>query len=327
MKANKRIPVNLLFIVLVLTSIYLAGCSETVVDPANQTDDEYVQTTAIQSAYSSNADEEDNLFASEVNDFDSEGPVPDGEGDSPIDSLVKWGRRVTGVTINASITFNSDTLKDVEVTRTISGNYYIIGYTAGVLDTTVKPYTQEQKRLVTFKRVGRRPHPRHNWRVYKFSAVDGQTTSPQAGKDNITMIRVELSVNNNIVLTLNGPDFTSNIFRARLFQGSGMFEVNPGDEVKMKVYLTSSQLDPDIVAFHWARNSFGFHRERFAMTSQTSNGSGFERIYEKTFTVYNMHHRGIFNGYISSSTNSSLYDDNVSLFSSTYMGIPYRVRP
>lgn len=327
MKATGKIYGSIFCLFILVLSFYITGCGESSVEPGDQTDDEYVQTTAIQSAYSTNQDEEDNLFSTEVNDFDSEGPVPDGDGDTPIDTLVKWGRRVTGVTVNASITFNSDTLKDVEVTRVISGNYYIVGYVGGIQDTIIKPYTQQQKRLITFKRVGRRPQPRHNWRVYKFSAVDGQTTSPQTGKDNIIMTKIELSINNNIVLTLNGPDFTANVFRARLFQGSGMFEVNPGDQVKMKVYLTSNQLDPDIVAFHWARNTFGFHRERFAMTSQVSNGSGYDRIYENTFTVYNMHHRGIFNGYISSSTNSSLYDDNPALFSSTYAGIPYRVRP
>lgn len=311
-----------------IIAIYMSGCQENnITEPAAQSDDEYLQTTAINTAFSTNYDDDDNLLANEINDFDSEGATFDDESNNfPIDSLLKWGRRVTNVNISTTITSQGDTMKHVTVVRTISGNFFIIGYVGGNLDTTVKPYSQEQKRYLTFKRVDRRPNPRHNWRLYQYSAIDGETKTPQIGKSNITMSKVQFYKNNNLILTLNGPDFTVNVFTSRLFGGGGMFEVNRGDQLRVKVYLNSNQQDTDIVAYHWARNSFGFHRVRFAMTSQTSNGNNFDRTYEKTFNIYNNHRWGMHNAYISSSTRSSLYDNDESLFSSTYIGFPYRVR-
>jgi hypothetical protein len=179
---------------------------------------------------------------------------------------------------------------------------------------------------VIFKRIGRRPNPRFNWRVYQYSAVDGNTTNPQTGKDNIVINKVEIYKNNDLILTLYGPDFTINIFNARFFGANSLIESIRGDQVKFKVYATCNQSDTDIVSFHWARNSFGFHRERFELTSQTQNGSNYDRIYEKTFNIYSQHRHGIHNAFISVNTRSSLYDNSPLLFSSTYMGFPYRVR-
>ncbi len=314
----------------VILSLYISGCNkDNVTEPAAQSDDEYLSSTAINTAFSSNSDDDDNLFANEVSDFDSQGPTMNNDNgiETPIDSLLRWGRRITNVNVSTNITAVGDSLKNVLVTRSITGDFIIIGYVNGSLDSTVKPFTQDQKRLVIFKRMGRRQNPRFNWRVFQYSAIDGETKTPQIGKDNIIINKVEFYKNNNLVLTLNGPDFTSNIFNARFFGGNALYEANRGDQIRTKVYLTSNQSDTDIVAYHWERNSFGFHRERFVMTSQIPNGSGFDRTYEKAFEIYPHHPQGMHNGFISADTRSSLFNNSTSLFSSTYMGLPYRVRP
>lgn len=326
-KINKNHILSFSLLILI-TLGGLTGCNENSTDTSYLSDDEYLKNTAINTAFSNDSEDDDNLFSNEVFDFDSEGPVSNNSGgfDTPIDSLLKWGRRVTGTNLNVNITSYGDTLKIADVTRTISGNFIVIGYINGVLDSAVKPYSQEQKRMISFKRVDRRPNPRFNWRVYQYSAIDGETKTPQTGKDNIVMNMIEFYVNNNLILTLNGPDFTENIFTSRFFGGSGLFIANRNDQVRIKVYLTSNQSDTDIVAFHWARNAFGFHREPFAMTSQTPNGSNFDRTYEKIFNIYPNHHHGIHNGFISANTRNSLYDNSPTLFSSTYMGLPYKIR-
>lgn len=324
---------KLFFIIILLcftiVSIYISGCNDNnLTEPAMQSEDEYLITTALNTSFSPDPDDDDNLFANEVIDFDSEGPVADDESgfDTPIDSLLKWGRRITGTNVNASITNIGDTLKRVDVVRTIAGNFIVIGYINGSLDSAVKPYTQEQKRFVIFKRINNRPNPRFNWRVYRYSAVDGETKTPQTGKENIVMTKIEFYKNNNLILTLSGPDFTSNVFTSRFFGDNSLYDAQRGDQIRTKVYLTSNQSDTDIVSYHWARNSFGFHRERFEMTSQTPNGSNFDRTYEKTFVIYSQHNFGLHNSFISANTGSSLYDNSPSLFSSTYAGFPYRVR-
>lgn len=330
MKPAIKITNFAILLFMFIASVHLSGCDkENLTEPASMTDDEYLTTVAINTAFSTDADDDDNLFANEVLDFDSEGPVEDnGSGfDTPIDSLKKWGRRITGVNVNTSITTIGDTIKNVTVTRTISGNFIIVGYINGNLDSTLKPYSQQQKRLVTFKRIQRKSHPRFNWIVYQYTAVDGETQTPQSGKSNIVINKVEIYRNNNLLATLNGPDFTSNVFTSKLFGGNGLIEFSRNDQVRLKVFVTSNQNDTDIVSYHWARNSFGFHRERFVMTSQTPNGSNFDRTYEKTFQIYSHHNHGKHNAFLSADTRKSLYDNSPSLFSSTYMGFPYRVRP
>lgn len=311
-----------------LTIFYLSGCNNDPVNPpTSSTDDEYLQSEALQQSYSSDDDDDDNLLASEVLDFDASGAVED-EGGSPFDSLTKWGRRIGASSISVNFVLNTDTLKTLEVKRVISGNFIVIGYIGLTIDSVSKPFTQEQRRLVTFKRIGRNPnHPRLNWRLYEYSAVDGQTTAPQLGKSNITISKIEFSKNDGtLLLELNGPDFTSNIFKAkRFFNADGILKVNRNDNVKCRITLRSNQSDTDYVAFHWARNTFGFYRVPFKMVSEVQNGGTYERVYEKTFTVYNNHRRGIFNGYLSANTRLSLWSPDVNLFSSTYAGFAYRI--
>ncbi|MBL8006748.1 MAG: hypothetical protein JNJ56_04405 [Ignavibacteria bacterium] len=322
--------VTLIFPAIVLTAaVYISGCNnDSINETGSLSDDEYLTTLAVNTAFSSDAEDDDNLFANEIGDFDSDGAVSDinGNEDFPLDSLLKWGRTVTGTGINTSISNEGDSVKHIEVKRTVNGNFIIIGYINGIIDSVSKPYSQHQKRLITFKRINNRPNPRLNWRVYKYSAVDGETDFPQAGKENITLSKAEFYRNNELVLTLNGPDFTVNEFTSRFFGGVPLFEVNPGDNVRIKIFASSNQSDTDIVAFHWSRNAFGFHRERFVMTSQIPGGNGYERTYEKSFEIYSQHNRGLFNGFISANTRNSLYDNSTGLFSSTYFGLPYKVR-
>ncbi len=329
MKNLKNALLSALLLFVTAFIVNLSGCSnENVSDPGALSEDEYLTTVALNTAFSQNSDDDDNLFANEIYDFDSEGAVTDAEGssDTPLDSLLKWGRRIVSTNVNTNITNEGDSLKKVEVTRTVNGNFIIIGYVNGNIDSVSKPYSQQQKRYITFKRINNKPNPKANWRVYRYSAVDGQTNSPQNGKDNIVISKAEFYKNNELVLTLNGPDFTANIFTSGYFGGTPLIEVLPGDQIRIKIYAASNQNDTDIVSFHWGRNSFGFHREKFTMTSQTPNGSGFDRTYEKTFEIYAQHSRGLFNGFISANTRSSLYDNSASLFSSTYFGLPYKVR-
>ena len=303
----------------------MAGCSESVTDPENQTDDQYIQEV-VTKGVGSDYQEDDDLMFNEAYDLDNGGAVGGG-GDTPIDSLIRWGRKVTGVSVNVNITNEGDSLKIAAITRTINGEFIIVGFVAGVEKTIVKPYTEVLKRNVIFKRIANTPRPRFNWKLYKISMVDGETTSPQIGSEYVQMNKVEIYVNNVLTYTFEGPDFTQNVFTTRRFDGAGLPEVHRGDQVKIKVYTFSRQSEQDIVAWHWARNTFGFHREPFMMTSEIPNGQYWDRTYEKTFNIYGQHRHGKFNGFISASTHKSLYDDSPAEFASDLVGTPYRVLP
>ena len=325
MKSVKNLKITAFFglLFVAVLAAYLSGCSDNATNPTELTDDQYIESV-VKTGFSTSR-EEDDVMSNETYDMNDDGAVPD-FGNSPIDSLLKWGRKITSVNISVTINNQGDTVKNVTVNRTISGNYIIIGMVNGQQDTIVKPYVETTQRLAIFKRIARTPRPRLNWRLYQVSMLDGQTTQPQIGTDYVEMNKVEVYVNGNLAYTFLGPDFTQNVFTTKFFGGNGIPEVNRGDQVKVNVYTFSTQSETDIVAFHWARNTFGFHREPFTMISNVPNGNGWDRVYEKTFTVYPAHLLGRFNSYISASTHKSLYDDSPSEFASDLVGTPYRVK-
>ncbi|HEY3250502.1 MAG TPA: hypothetical protein VGK25_05235, partial [Ignavibacteria bacterium] len=287
---------NLLFLALITVfSIYLSpGCNE---NPAEdtQTDDQFLQEV-VTAGIGSNNEEEDDLMSGEKSDLDDGGAVDNGGGfDTPIDSLIKWGRRVISVNVNINITSEGDSLKNVNVTRTINGNFIIVGMVNGNLDTVVKPYTEVIYRTAVFKRIAHTPRPRFNWKVYKVSMADGGTTAPQNSNDYIQMQKIDVYVNGNLTYTFNGPDFAQNIFVTKRFGGDGIPKFHLGEQVRVVVTTVSQQSEQDIVAWHWARNTFGFHRVPFTMTSSipNPNGPGYLRTFEKTVTIYAGHRYGV----------------------------------
>ncbi len=319
-----------MFIMLIagVFAVYFTACNNNSVTTDDVTDDGYIKEVVGASNDTHDNDDDNNLFANENDDLDDGGIVKNHDGDTPIDSLLKWGRRITSVNVNANITNSGDTMKTVLVTKTITGNYYILGIVGGLQDTIIKPYTQVLRRTAIFKRIARTGNPRHNWKLYQVSMLDGNTTLPQNSDQYVQMQQLQVYVNGTLTYTFTGPDFTQNMFTTRRFDGTGIPMVNQGDNVRLVVTTFSTQSEPDYVAWHWARNAFGFHREPFVMTSSTPNGTGFTRTYEKTFTIFTGHlHNCSYNGYISSSTHKSLYDDSPAEFSSDLIGIPYRIHP
>jgi hypothetical protein len=327
----KNLFTNLKFLSILFTiaffASFLSGCSDNSTSPTELTDEEFMQKVVSSGYDTTNRNYEDNLMSQETADLDDGGAIADdGNGGTPIDSLSRWGRKVTGVNVSTTITWSGDTLADVHVTRTINGNYIIIGWQNGQRDSVTKPYTEVFYRTITFKRIDRTKFPRLNWRLYKVSMLSGGTTLPQVGGSQVEMTKIEVYANGSQTPTyiFNGPDFTQNEFTTRLFGGSGIPVVHRNTQVQIKVYTTSQQAPVDYVAWHWARNTFGFHRVPFTLESQTGTGP-YYRVFTKTFNIYGNHILGVFNGYISASTHESLYDDDVSKFASTETGLPYIV--
>lgn len=304
--------------------LFLSGCNkENSTEPKELTDEQFMQMV-INSGYSTSETDEDNLMSQEITDLDNGGAIKDNDGDpnAPIDSLKRWGRKISSVNIDYQLTGN-DTLKTLNITRTITGNYIIIGFKNGQIDSVVKPYTEVFYRNVLFKRIARTNHPRMNWRVYQVSNLDGGTTTPQVGSSQVQITKVEVYVNGALTpaYTIQGPDFHNVYYTTMLFGGSGIPSFNRGDQLLVKVYTVSQQAPVDYVAFHWAKNTFGFHRVPFTLESINGNN----RVYSKTFNIYSTHKRGVFNGFLSASTHESLYDDDVNKFASDEVGIPYKV--
>ena len=306
-----------------IVSIIIWGCSNDSVSTSNLTDDDYIKSV-VTSGYDNSQSNEDNLMSQTISDLNDGYAISDLGNTNPIDSLKRWGRLITNVDINSNITNEGDSLKDVAVTRNISGTYHIIGYVNGTIDSITKPYTEVLRHNLTFKRINNSSDVRKNWRLYKTSMLNGETVTPQQGTSQVRMDKIEVYVNGTLQYTYNGPDFTQNIFTTKLFGGTGIPQIDRGSLVEFRVYTTSQNQDIDYVAWHWMRNSFGFHREPFLLISQTGSGP-YQRIYSKSFYLFGNHGIGVFNGYISANTHASLYDDNPALLASHETGLIYRV--
>jgi hypothetical protein len=328
MNSRNKIAILTPIFLLIITALFISGCEKSAVEPNNMTDNEYVQSV-VSGGYDNDYTNEDNIMMQEYNDLNEGTAVFDNETNPPAnlyDSLFKWGRKITGVNRNYDITNEGDSIKNVVITTTFTGNFIIIGYQGGVKDTAIKPYTEVLKRNVAFKRVANTEFPRRNWRLYKISVLDGETTQPQLGSSKVQITKVEIYKNNSgtPTYTFNGPDFTNTVFMTKLFGGTGIPEIDRNDLVKVKIYTTSQLADVDYVAFHWAKNTFGFHRIPFALESETGSGP-YYRIYSKDFNIYGNHRIGAFNAFFSANTRESLYENDINKFASDFVGIPFKV--
>ena len=308
-------------------TLYIAGCNQnSITNPGDQTDNQYLQDV-IQSGYSINdRTVEDNIMSNTVSDMDTGAVSDDGGYNNPLSHIIRWGRHITDVNINLSISNQGDTLKTVAVERTITGYFRIIGLDQNGNQVIVdKPYVEQTNRNIAFKRIARTPHPRFNWRVYSISALNGKTTSP-ATTNTITLTSIVINdITAGTSYTLTGPDFTQNVYYTKFFGGAGIPAFNRGDQIKIDVYATSTTADTNIVDWHWARNTFGFHRIPFRMVSNVPGSGGYSQTYERIFNIYNYHLLGCFNTYISGSTRESLWDDDPGKFNSMEAGIPYKI--
>ena len=328
---SKQLIYLLSFFIILIFGLYVSGCSDnsSVNNPTQSVtnDNDYLKSV-VSSGYDNNQVNEDNLMSQVVNDLNT-GPVNNDQAfpGLPIDSLKKWGRRISNVNVNYSITDYGDTMKALNITRTINGNYIIIGTKNGVTDSVNKPYTEVFFNNVKFKRIERETNPRMNWRLYQISMLNGGTTQPQVGSSQVMITKIELYQDNFSMprYTFNGPDFQNkNIFTTMKFGGTGIPQIDREDSVYIKVYTTSQLAPVDIVAWHWPLNTFGFHRVQFDLLSQTGGGP-YERVYAKSIKVFHLHRLGSFNGDISASTHESLWDDDINKFASSEVGFPYRV--
>jgi hypothetical protein len=327
MKINKIKPSKLKLAVLTVILVifgYLAGCSNTTTN--NQTDEQYLQGVVTGTGSQFTTDEDNMVYEenADLNDGGAVGDIGNPGPNSPIDSLIRWGRIVDHVDINFAGSFSGDTVYSGTVTRTISGHFRIIGLKTGLPDSVDKPYTEVLTRFIAFKRVARTNSPRANWRLYQLSCLGGSTTTPQNGNTNTQITTIVVVVNGVPKDTLLGPNFNNGVFTTLRFGGTGIPQVGQGDNVTIYVTVNSSEIN-NYVAWHWARNAYGFHRVPFTYVSSMPGPNGYYVTFSKNFTIWSGHPVGAFNGYINASTHESLWDDNPNLFSSTEVGIPYRV--
>ena len=229
---------------------------------------------------------------------------------------LRWGRRIdsTSRMLVRPITKSGDTVA-IATIRTVFNGRFIVQGISGV-DTVVihKPYVETVERSVRFERIANTQYPRLNWKLDAVSVLNGGTVNPPLA---ITKVEVVLP---NETFTVTDPDtYFMQILRRWL---RGMPTIN-NVPVTLRVTVQSPKTDADIVTVHHLPGAFGLHHSPMPMISETQNGGGYLRVFEKSWTISG-NARKFANLMVSATTKESLHDNTVTNFASVVWGIPYK---
>lgn len=235
---------------------------------------------------------------------------------------VGWGRRVENASRSVTFDRSGDTIVVATIVFSMSGDI-VIAHRDTVQDTTLiieKPFAESTTRKVRFIRVARTDNPRVNWRFREISGVDGGTTS------STSIAFTELrAIAGNDTLTVTDP--TQFYLRFAEFGGRRMQSLNNGTLMTVRLTLTSTESDTDLVFIHrpfqWLNSSVLRPAQR-RMTLVSETGSGpYTRVYEYSWSS---HVQGRHHFFVSGITRSSIFDDTAP-WSTKIWGIPYLVSP
>jgi hypothetical protein len=236
---------------------------------------------------------------------------------------LRWGRFISSVTRTYTVQIQpGDTIAVVHVHKNIVGTLKIKGIN-GAGDTVLvqKPFNDESDRNVLFKRIDRGPRFWRNWLPVATSLVEGGTVrNPQ-----INITKLQMITRNGDTITVTDPQRFFLRYRwLRYLNGDkDMAEVHGGDSVKIKVTLESSSPDTDLVALRFGFTSQYKHRAKMFQTSQQPGGLGYIKTFERTFYVHNR--PGHFHAAVDAATKATLFDDDITKYSVSWWGVPYRV--
>jgi hypothetical protein len=250
------------------------------------------------------------------------------------------GRFVDEVTVTATTTFDAgDTTATVQIDREMIGAFRILAkYNEDDTTTFVveKPFTDHSTRNILFKRVGRDTDRFWlNWTPIATSLVVGGTMdaplpveSPTVASD-IYLTELQFVKPNGETIVITDPLDTflryhwMNISAGRAHQD--VPEMSMGEPFTVRATLVSASPDTDLVALRYGFSLTTHTRLWLPLISETDNGDGtFTRTYELTAEV--RHHPGFFHAGLLAATRETLFDDDITNYSVSWWGIPYRVR-
>jgi len=250
---------------------------------------------------------------------------------------VRWGRFITGVTKTVTTTVApGDTISYTIVEKTTTGVLKIRGKMLPA-DTTLveiqKPFVDVSKRNIIFKRVAReRNRFWLNWVPVASSLVAGGTAKPAPA---IKIEKVQFVRAAGDTLTIVDPlKYYMRYKWLKMWAADtkeDVLELQGGNQVRMRVVVTSAEKDTDFVFLRYGFNLTDRKRVPLECVFMNDNGDG---TYTRVFQTYSarkivapmMHfHRGFFHLNLDAMTRSTLFTDDVNKYSVTWWGVPYRV--
>lgn len=318
MKAQNFLKKFFLPLLLLALISFFAGCQEEMTVESNN------EPTTDQQALEKIVDE-DSLITSFEPNYNEDGLMDIiGKINTEIYPF-RVGHKVRLVNRNLNIEFQGDTAYGT-LTKTFEGTLFILASydsTSTQPDTLIeKPFTSVVTRKLIFVRIAYTPFPARNWALAAISLPEGGTQSP-----NIDITKLTAFLPNGDTLMINAPN---EYFLERRWQFRWRwrnFPIIPRNaEVTLRVELTSAYEDNDFVTLTYGANRFGMHRakKRFNLVSSTFNGTGYDKVYEQTFTTHQ--YVGFYHAIINAMPGQVVLDDSAPV-ESEFWGIPYFIWP
>ncbi len=303
-------------VILLLLLAGLGGCSKDSPTDTSVTDQQYFQEVA-----SGNDAATQDLATTDMEALDETSALNallvlhKGVSFAPVTPL-RWGRKIESVTrtVTRSAINPGDTMATANVKITFTGKF-IIQALAGT-DTVViqKPYTETLERNLRFEKIRNTQNPRLNWRLAAISVANGGTATT-----GISITSVQVITPKDTFTVVDPNNYYMEIDRWWRHPMPVLHNV----PVTLRVTVQSASADQDLVTLHYLPGVFGLHHTPLTMTSETPVSGGYQRVFEKSWTL-NGYARKFAHIMLSATTKASLYDDAVSNFSSAVWGIPYK---
>lgn len=318
MKIAEFLKKNLLMILLLALVSFFVGCQD---EMSVQTEDEIsTDKLALEKIV-----DEDSVLASFEPNFDEGGDM-DILGKIATDIYpFRVGHKMRLVNRNLDITFVGDTAYGV-VTKTFEGVLFIKGSydpNATTPDTLItKPFTAVVKRNVIFVKVANTDFPLRNWKLVAISLPEGGTL-----ESNIDITKLTAYLPNGDTIEINSPN---DYYLVRGWMSHWRWRnvpvINRGEEVLLRVELTSAYADSDFVTLTYGANRAGMHRakKKFELISSVQNGNVYDKVYEQTYTSHQFF--GFYHAIINAMPRQVVFDDLAPVEFESW-GFPYYVRP
>ncbi len=222
-------------------------------------------------------------------------------------------------------------------------------------DTLIrKPFTSVVTRKIIFARIARTNRPLLNWKIAAISLPEGGTLT-----DNIQITKLTLTYEDGEQVVITSPNDYFLVrhhldirghggdhggqggngggnpgnggdghigagLRFRLGFMFGMPQVNPGEEVKLTLEVTSAYADSDFVTLTYNGRHGGTDRskKKFNLISSQQSGNVYLKVYEQTYVTNN--HPGFFHAVINVMPSQAVLDDASSVEAKMW-GVPYEV--
>jgi hypothetical protein len=245
------------------------------------------------------------------------------------DSLIplRWGRHITGVTRTSEATIIGDSIANVLLTKTITGEFRV-GYGTRTPDTTIvdtvvdKPFTNVVQRKVTFRRIARHEDKFRNWIPVAVTMVLGKTQ----GGNPFSIVSMEVDETRfDRHLSFTDPLNTWFVLGFR----HGTVPVVPApDTITVRVTVLGADTAGEIVHL---RHGVGggehreFRRSRMRLVSSTGSAGAYTRVYERQFVARRPAWEiGRFNLVVDVLSRGSIFD-MAAPYANEFWGMPYVV--